>query len=72
MAYQVSHPVEVGAFGRFKFGGKKLVETWQVLEDLSHDHDWWIGIYSKWNLLDWAITKGLLTAEEIAMFEAAF
>jgi hypothetical protein len=24
--------VEVGAFGRFKYGGKKLVETWQAEE----------------------------------------
>ena len=72
MAYQATYPVEVGAFGQFKHGGKKLVETWQALEDLCHEADWWIGIYSKWNLLDWAKTKRLLTAEEIIMFEEAF
>jgi len=72
MAYQTTYPVEVGAFGQFKYGGKKLVETWIVLEDLCLEHDWWVGIYSKRNLLDWAKTKRLLTPEEIAMFEAAF
>lgn len=72
MAYQATHPVAVGAFGHFKHGGKKLVETWIALEDLCQEVDWWIGIYSKWNLLDWAKTKGLLTNEEIEMFEKAF
>lgn len=72
MSYQTTYPVEVGTFGQFKHGGKKLVETWIALEDLCYEHDWWVGIYSKWNLLNWAKTKRLLTPEEIAMFEAAF
>ena len=71
MAYKVDAWVEVGAFGRFKYGGKKLVETWQALEDLCYEIHWCAGIYSAWNLLDWAKTEKLLTAEEIEMFEKA-
>lgn len=73
MAYQAKYPVEVGAFGYFKFGGKLLVETWQAIEDLCQE--WcgglWIGIYSKYNLYDWAKEHNLLTPAEIEMFDKA-
>ena len=63
--------VEVGAFGRFRFGGKKLVETWTALERIAHDVDWWMGIYSAYNLLEYGKNRGLLTDEEVSMFQEA-
>lgn len=72
---QVTYPVEVGIFGYFRFGGKKLVETWVALEDLCLEYcgGMWIGVYSKYNVLDWAKQRNvaLLTTEEIEMFEKA-
>lgn len=66
-----THPVEVGTFGRFKHGGRRLVETWVALEDLCHDVEWWIGIYKAEDLLHWGTMRGLLTPEEVTMLEKA-
>lgn len=65
------HPVEVGAFGRFKHGGRQLVETWIALEDLCHKFEWFIGIYKAEDLIEWGKYKGLLTKDEVKMIEAA-
>ncbi len=71
MAFPVKAWVEVGVFGKFKHGGKKLVETWAALEELAYEVEWWIGVYNQWNLLEWAKDNRLLTPEEIKMFEEA-
>lgn len=71
MAYQSTHPVEVGTYGHFKYGGTKLVETWIALEDICFEMFWQIGIYCTWDLLELGKERGLLTPEEFAMFEAA-
>lgn len=66
---QVTHPVEVGVFGRFKYGGEKLVSTWIALEEVAYE----MGV--EWgnaqDLVDWAETMGLLIPAEIEMFEKA-
>jgi len=71
MSLQVAHPVEVGTFGRFKYGGRKLVETWIALEDLCRQVDWWIGIYKAQDLIRWGEVRGLLTSDEVTMLEKA-
>ena len=69
MAYQAAHPVEVGAFGRFKYGGKDLGNLWIALEDLAYESA--AGMYSARDVLRWAGYKGLLTIDEIQMVEKA-
>jgi hypothetical protein len=56
MAYQVTHPTEVGCFGRFRHGGNGVVETWEALEDLCIEYcgGMWIGIYSAYDVIRWA------------------
>ena len=65
MAYRASHPVEVGSFGRFKSGGKWLVNTWQALEDLCFEDTSFAGIYSQWSVLERGKQKGLIQPKEI-------
>jgi len=68
-----THPVEVGNWGKFIHGGDKLVNLWQTLEEIwaEDQKGWVIGVYSGWNILDWAKEHGLLLAEEIALLEGA-
>jgi len=32
MAYQATHPVEIGTYGKFKYGWKGILEQWAHLE----------------------------------------
>ena len=67
--------VTIGAFGVFEVSkvknldGAWLQDIWMALEDLSHDIDWWIGIYSKWGIVEWAKHRRILTAEELQILE---
>ena len=70
MSYPVTHPVEVGTFGRFKHGGKKLIETWIALEDILYDCGY-VFSGNMYDVLSFAKNKGLLTTDEISMFEGA-
>jgi len=69
--YVCTHPVEIGAFGRFKYGGLDIFKTWVALEDLCHQADWWIGIYKAQDLIRWGEVRGLLTPGEVTMLEKA-
>lgn len=68
MAYTCTHPVEIGAFGRFRYGGHRIVNDWLALEDLCVEYcgGMWIGIYSAWDIVQWARRIGLLNSDECA------
>lgn len=63
---QVLYPVEVGTWGRFKFGGSRVVKDWDALEDLCLEYcgGMWIGIYSAWDIVEWANRMGLFFGTE--------
>lgn len=63
--------VRIGIFGRFKWAGKPLMDLWLTLEALCRE-EWFMGIYSQHNVLDYGRSRGLLTEKEIKMIEDAF
>jgi len=60
----------VGAFGVFSnkqikdVNGSWLYDTWMALEELCYAEEFCIGIYSGFDLVSWALHKGLITVEE--------
>ncbi len=66
MTYQATHPVEVGCFGRFGYGGEDVVEKWLALEHLCEEETKFAGIYSGYYVIDWARDRKLITEEEHA------
>ena len=69
----ITHPVEVGTFGCFRHGGKWLVHTWLVVEELWFEGPGNVGFarMDAWDVLRWAEVNGILTKEEAERFRTA-
>jgi hypothetical protein len=66
MSFKVKYPVEIGAFGRFEYGGKRLFDFWTTLEEAAHE-SWFVGMYSAEDVLRWGVNHGLATRDDAKM-----
>jgi hypothetical protein len=65
-ASRTYYPVEIGAFGRFRHCGKKLLDLWTALEDLARD-DHFVGMYSSVDVLQFGVNRGVVNKEDAKM-----
>lgn len=66
MAIQVKYPYEIRCYGRFKSCSKELFAFWNSLEDLAKK-EWFIGMYSATDVLQFGINKGVVNKSDAAM-----
>jgi hypothetical protein len=63
-----SNMEKVGAFGLFRGLNDDYKNKWLFIEEESKKKDFWIGIYSLYNLIRYAITKDLISIEDVNVF----
>ena len=65
MPYQATHPCEIGLYGRFGYGGSRIVEKWSTLEELFEEDEANRGrIWHGPDVIAWALNKGLIDQKE--------
>jgi hypothetical protein len=60
-----THPVEIGSLGKFKSGGKDIVNQWMALEDLfceEHNMSW---AWGSRDVVLWAFAEKIITQLEL-------